>query len=346
MPEAQAQQQDETQTPLLLTESSSKQGVFFKEIFIPLGVEIILPLGFITILSYIFDEGNRFIAISPHPFWLVVLPVAALHGLKNGLICAFVATLFLLVGNIPEQQLNEDMYTYFFRLVHNPLLWFVAAFVLGEVRSRQIQEVKDWKHLFLQEEEDKRILEKAFENQKKIKDALEIRIAAELRTPARSLNVARMLIQTTPDNVISQFITEIEDFIAPDKFSIFVIEGAGLTLHYSHNWSQKDSFKERFSLESPLYIRMVKAKKDVCVFNADEELILNNQGVLAVPLVDPLLNETFAMVKFEHLAFRDLNLSNIETIRELCKCASQAYVLSLEVMKALQPESDGEAPSP
>lgn len=313
-----------------------KKKTFFQEMVFPILFEIILPLGLITLLSYVFDEGNRFI----HPFWLVLLPISAYYGLKKGLICAVVASLFLLIGNVPPQQLNEDLYTYFFKFAREPILWFLAAFVLGELRERQTQEIQELRQAFLQTEEDKKILEQAFQNQKKIKEALEVRIAAELRTPSTSLRVVRHLIQRTPDQVLTHFITAIEELIAPDQFSIYVVEKAGLTLTYNHHWPEGAPYDTFIPAGSPLFDRIVKNKRDVCIINADEEAILGNAGVLALPLIDSSRNEVFGMVKFEHLSFRDLNLSNVETIRELCKCVCQAYVMALDVMKAKTHDAD------
>ena len=303
--------------------------------FTSIGMEIIFPLGVITLLSFVFDEGHRFISVSPHPFWIVLLPITVLHGLKNSLICATFCSLFLLVGNIPEHNLNEDLYGYFFKMMHKPLLWFVTAFILGELRARQIHGLKDLKKKIVEIEEDKKVLGKAFQNQKKIKEALEIRIVAELRTPSTPLRSVRSMIHSTPEKVMHNFIIAIEELIAPKEFSIFIKDSDSLTLNHKHNWPETSSYKKSFHNEDLLYKEIVGHKRDLCIINETDEPILDRQGILAIPLTDYSKdNNVFAMIKFEKLSFHDLNLSNVEIIRELCQCACKAYGLALQFPKA------------
>lgn len=304
----------------------------FKGHIFPILFEIILPLGLITALSFIFDEGHRFMTVSPHPFWMVLLLVVTQHGTQRGLICAVFCSLFLLVDNIPPQEMNEDLYDYFFKVMHRPLLWFIVAFVLGEMRVRHIQQTQEIMKQADEFSHQKSTLERAFQNQKKIKEALEVRIAAEFRAPATPLRCVTQMIQTSPDRVLDGFIKAIENLINPEKFSIYVLQGDVLQLLYQHNWGAEETFKTTHDSSSPLYDPIVNKKKPLCVIYQEEQKVLGKEGVLALPLYDPEDESVFAMIKFEDVSFRELNLSNIEAIKELCNCACKAYCLSLKTM--------------
>jgi polysaccharide biosynthesis protein PelD len=103
-------------------------------------VEIALLLGAALLCDAIFLDGTRFRSLPQHPFWIPVLLVAVQYGTNAGLAAATAATLALLAGNLPPQAVFQDRFAWFSEIVHLPLLWFVAAVVLGELRMRQIRE--------------------------------------------------------------------------------------------------------------------------------------------------------------------------------------------------------------
>lgn len=358
-----------------------------------IGVEMILPLVFLSILSVIFYQGHRFRSISPHPFWIVLLPVVVQYGTQKGFLCAFLCSLFLLVGNIPPRAIDQNLYVYYFSVMHNPLLWFVTSFILGELRVRHIQESKDLAQKVLQIQEENHILEKAFRNLKKIKENLEIRMASHWLTPSTPLRAIGRLIESSPGQVIENFIKAVEDLIEPKAYSIYARENQVLKVVHAYGWptnppedstaplktSRPETSKSPESPESPetpetlknpdrepletsqtpghshssygsrdmapsynkifppsssLFQWIVQHKKEACVIDKIGEKVLNHQGVYALPLIDPRTEEVFGMLKIEKIAFENLNLSTLETIRALTKCACRAYALSLDVLKA------------
>lgn len=321
--------------------SPSRFKLFQKELF-SIGVEILLPLAFFTLLSIFFDDGHRFINISPHPFWLVLLPVTVHRGTWRGVICAFFCSLFLLVGNVPLQKDTQNLYEYAFEVLYNPLMWFAASFILGEITLRHLQKNKDLLEKVEEANQRNFIFQKAFRNLKKIKKTLEIRLATEFRTPSASLRVASHLIELTPEKVIENFVTAIENLVKPEQFSIYIREIDTLTVVYTHGWTQDASYLDVFAESSPLFQWVIQDKKEVCVMDTMGEKILDHQGVYALPLVNPRTEEAFGILKIEKLAFHDLNLSTLEIIRELVHCACQAYILALEILKTSQKSSNYE----
>src|SRR5262245_61903386 len=77
----------------------------------------------------------RFASVSPHPFWVVVLLIAAQYGTGEALVAAALSGAALLINNLPEQGFNEDLYAWLLRISFNPVLWCIAAVALGEIRA-------------------------------------------------------------------------------------------------------------------------------------------------------------------------------------------------------------------
>lgn len=69
--------------------------------------------------------------VHPHPYWLVVLPMAAARGLVAGLITAGIASLLYAIG--AAQAVTEAVFT--FRNMTEPLLFFAVAFFAGEIHD-------------------------------------------------------------------------------------------------------------------------------------------------------------------------------------------------------------------
>lgn len=69
--------------------------------------------------------------VHPHPYWLVVLPMAAARGLVAGLLAAGVASVLYAIG--AAQAVTDAVFT--FRNMTEPLLFFAVAFFAGELHD-------------------------------------------------------------------------------------------------------------------------------------------------------------------------------------------------------------------
>jgi len=78
----------------------------------------------------------------PHPYWLIVLPLAAARGVVAGLIAAGLASIFYAVGAL--QALNVKEVAEIFEYTHmlEPILFFIVAFVIGELHDEMASRYK------------------------------------------------------------------------------------------------------------------------------------------------------------------------------------------------------------
>lgn len=78
--------------------------------------------------------------ISPHPYWVPVLFLSVRHGTAAGLAAALVGIGLYWLHGLPGRVSEEDYYVYSLRVWHEPMLWLVAALILGEIRLGHIEE--------------------------------------------------------------------------------------------------------------------------------------------------------------------------------------------------------------
>jgi hypothetical protein len=72
--------------------------------------------------------------VHPHPYWLIVLPLAAARGLVAGLLAAGIASILYAIG--AAQAVTDAVFT--FRNMTEPLLFFAVAFFAGELHDESL----------------------------------------------------------------------------------------------------------------------------------------------------------------------------------------------------------------
>ena len=100
--------------------------------------EIAAILGLMLVLDAAAFGGHRFAGVAPHPFWIPVVVFASQYGVRAGLLAVLVSTLALYVGALPARHDGADFYAYVATLAGQPAAWFVAAGILGGMRSLSI----------------------------------------------------------------------------------------------------------------------------------------------------------------------------------------------------------------
>lgn len=83
------------------------------------------------------------LALDPHPFWLPIAIAAIAYGTAGGLGVAAIATLaHLAAGTVPHIA-GTDFYDWQLAAWREPVLWLIAATVLGELRRHHDAVVAD-----------------------------------------------------------------------------------------------------------------------------------------------------------------------------------------------------------
>ena len=67
-------------------------------------VEIVVAIAVMLIVDQVFFGGVRFRDVGPHPFWLLVMVVAAQYGTPAGVFAALLGALVAFLGNLPPRD--------------------------------------------------------------------------------------------------------------------------------------------------------------------------------------------------------------------------------------------------
>lgn len=298
-------------------------------------------VGFLLVMllcSVFFGDGTRFWGVEPHPFWVIVILIAVQYGTSEGVLAAILSSLVLVVGNMPEQEFGEarNMYDYIYTLLRLPVLWLMAAVILGELRQRHIRERDYLRHELAQANKREEIIADSYNKVKAFKERLELKIASQLRSSVSTYRAARAIEKNHPTDVLQGVQELVRSVMQPEKFSVYTLGSDGLSSSITYGWKEGDNFQQQFNANDSLYKEVIGSQHVLCIANRDHQRVLQDQGVLVGPLVDQETGEISGMLKIEKLGFMDLNLSTIETFHAICEWVGMALVNAHKYQDAKQ----------
>jgi hypothetical protein len=287
-------------------------------------VETFAFLGLALLLDHLYFSGNRFWALEPHPFWLLVALVSVQYGTNEGVFAAAASSIVLLSGKLPPQSIDTDFYAHVLHLGARPLLWLTSAILLGELRNRHARREIDLEQQLRESHEREHGIALAYQELKAAHEKLEISVASELRTVVSIYRAAKTLQNLSVSEVMAGAVNLVSVVLGPEKFSVYTIEGGALALRLKRGWGADDSYETTIWPDHPLFQTVVVGQRYVSSADAVDERVLGRQGVLAGPLFQGEGGEVVGMLKIERLRFADLNLTTVENFKVVCELLSTA----------------------
>jgi len=282
-------------------------------------IEMTVILGALIAFDSFAGEGDRFLNIQPHPFWVVVLLIAAQYGLGNGLFAVAACSAALLVFNVPPLTPGEDVLAQATRLSFNPALWVVGTLLVGGLAERHIRRASDLKHMLRVSDAEADVLRESVERLAHANEGLENRVAGQLSTFAGLYEAAKAVERETPGEVLIGAARLVRSALNAKEFSVFLFNDGVLEAALCEGWPAESPRARRFRAGSPLFDYVVVRRGTLHVALEAGEVILAQQGVLAGPILDPTTGTVRGMLKVERLAFEDFTPSAVHNFRVLCE---------------------------
>jgi polysaccharide biosynthesis protein PelD len=298
-------------------------------------VETAALVAALLVADTVFGAGNRFAGLSPSPFWIPVLLASAYYGINEGLVAAAVCSVVALAGNMPEQHLNEDLSAWLLRSTWPAVLWFVAAVVLGEIRSSQRRAHAQVEAQFADTRAEAETIAAAYQTMQHLNAHLEERIAAQVQTVRTVYLASREIERTTKSEVLAGIRPFVLAMLKPGKFSLFLLTGPTLEATQTEGWKPEDSFNRKFSSGSFLLQAIVRERQMLSATDPVHERILRGEGILAGPIVSPETRRVIGMLKIETIAFVDFTPTTVHNFKIACDWISDAFATA-EKMEHLE----------
>jgi hypothetical protein len=276
------------------------------------------------LIAFICGISFNYFTVSPHPFWIVVILMAVQYGTNEALLATCVATLVVFLGTLPSRTILEQKYEYFFLLAKTPLLWFVCAVALGELRMKHLREKTQLQQKVVQAKEKEKQMAEAYLSLKRIKEHLELHVASELQTVLVGIHAIKELKENNKASVIKGACDLISTIITPEKFSIYLLDNHELVQVANQGGEKKEPYAKRFSFNDPLFQEVIEKRKIVSIHTSATE-ILGGEGVLAVPITGKETKAVLGMIKIEQVPFIRLKTSMVESLRIIGEWIGESY---------------------
>ncbi len=292
-------------------------------------LEITLFLLVALVADLLFGDGTRYWDATPHPFWLIIILVSAQYGTSEGLLASAFASAALLTLNLPKQLLGEDIYSYLFTVLEQPLMWFCMAVLVGELRMRHIRERDMLREQLRLSTDREETITADYHRIQHTKQELEVQVASQENTALATFKAAREIEKVHPDEVLQGVITIVNSTMRAKKFSMFLLQDDQLNLVLQHGWTDDDLFSKTFQPTSPLFQHVIKEQHVLSIANETDEPILGQEGVLVGPLVNQDDQRVIGMLKIDEMEFLDLSITSAQTLTALCDWIATTYTHAL-----------------
>jgi hypothetical protein len=288
-------------------------------------VEILVLLAAALVADHLLFNGDRFAGVSPHPFWIVVLLIAAQYGTSEALAAAALASAALLLNNLPEQAFDEDLYAWLLRISINPVLWCIAAVTLGEIRAGHRRQADVLRDTLAEAQEQARAIGEAYEQLLQIKTTLEVLVAGQRRTVRTMYAAACAIERQSIVEVLTGIPLLVRTVMNPEKFSFYLLNGTTLEAAANEGWNAADRFRRAFHAGSPLFAAVVGERRVLVASDAAHEAILDGEGLLAGALFSEETGGVFGMLKIEGMPFQELTPACVQNFQILCDWIGAAF---------------------
>lgn len=281
-------------------------------------VEVAFFLAAALAIALALGIEDRFAGISPHPFWILVLLIPVYYGVNEGLMAAAAASLTLLTMNMPDQAFGESVSNWLLRATSEPVMWFVAAIVLGGIRDGQRRERNELAGELETTREQARVITQSYDRLARLKTELEAAVAGQTRTAASVCEAAMLLSPRSVPSVLEAVGQFLDRLIEPLAFSLYLREGDGLVLvPGSRVYDQ--GCQSGMDPEAPIARLCLDKRQFLRIADPVDQLVLDGKAVFAGPLVDPRDDMVLGLITIDRIAEEHLTPATFFTFRAACR---------------------------
>lgn len=288
-------------------------------------LEIVVFIATAVAIDTFALSGDRFWSVHPSPFWLLVVAIAAQYGTNEAIAAAFASAGAYLSGELPAQAFEQDRFEYLFMLAKLPILWLLTAVGIGELTVRHRTQKQAAEERADRERGRADDLSEIYEHTRTRLERLEEHVAAELRSAASILAASARLDQRRPGQALLDAVQTLGSLFKAERFSFALLHDGALQIVIQEGWDADNAGPTHFGPDSRLFQAVVGDQRALTATEPDDAAILDQEGVMAVPMRDPVESRVIGMLKVEAMPFKALNFAAIEMITAMGDWIGSAY---------------------
>ncbi|PIE67158.1 MAG: hypothetical protein CSA23_05235 [Deltaproteobacteria bacterium] len=276
---------------------------------------IILGLSILAAVNFLwFSNKLGFMGIHPHPYWLVVLPMAARYGFQTGAFSGVLAGLTLLgMQKLGQPDLPLD------RLLDIGNLTLPVLFISGGILLGEIREAQKRRHEVLEDNHKALItryqeLNHRYDALNRAKQELDTHIISQEQTLTTVYEAAKGLKSLQEKDIYPAVVEIVVDFLSADACSIYILDDNRLVLMAGRDADASFQRKKALPVDEGLVGTAVASRQTVSLntlTNSDQFADMAAAGII---ICVPLLNEkqqVLGVLNIEKLPFIKFNPESV-----------------------------------
>ena len=251
-----------------------------------------------------------------HPFFLVVIFIAARYGTTDGAIAGGIGAAILVACKAQAHPSTFDSVAAFLDVatMKVPYLLLLLGAMVGEVRQVAEDEMATLWNKMLSMKRDVDTLSTESKTVREYNEDLQERIASSTGTTGAFYEAAASVQRLSEEEALPAILEMVQRFVGAEKSAIYVRGAEGWELRHDRGWTRADEYPRHFSSLQPLLARTSEGQV-VTVLDVPEA-----QGS-DIAMAAPLMAEDAGGVRRVHAAIAVLSLPlsslNAGTVRNL-----------------------------
>ncbi|MBU4388704.1 MAG: diguanylate cyclase [Proteobacteria bacterium] len=276
--------------------------------------EAILGLSLLAAINFLWFRHNLgFSGVNPHPYWIVIVPIAARYGFKGGLWAGFLSGLTMIAMmklNLPDISMSEFMEIRYFS---QPILFITAGIIIGEIREVQKKRFQDLKTEFNDISAAFENLSERYATLENAKQEIDTRIISQEHTLSTLYEAAQALKSLKEEEIYPAVLNLLKDFIAVGACSIYKLSDNKLQLVTSLG-DIKGTRQQEAPSDKGIMGRAILSGETVSINTLMSSKEFSDQKVSDIIISAPLVNsenEIMGVLNVEEIPFVKFNPQTI-----------------------------------
>ncbi len=297
-------------------------------------VEIAVGLGVLALLNLLFFRVDNwgYFDSNPHPFWLIVIPIAARYGALPGYAAGFAsaALYFLFILLQPRSAFVVDVFSS--QAILNPVLFIIAGGALGELREAQKRAHKALAERYDEVEAGLQDIAQRYLAAVEINHEMQRRIVTQTSTVTTLYQAAKRLEELDVEELAPAALELVTSFIEADACALYLRQDGRFVLKAALPAGDRVPRPTELDTTRGLLAIAVGARRTVTVRDVIAEAtpaeIMSQPLLMATPLAGQD-GEVIGLLTVERIPFLRFTPTAVKLFGLLGDWASTAFQTAL-----------------
>lgn len=295
---------------------------FGREGNVPWAREFVIIFSLLLLVVTATPIGPHLGSISPHPLWIPVLLLSSQCGTMAGIAAAAASMALHWLTGMPPQNGGEDIYDYLYRVWREPMLWPVAAVVLGGFQAQQAQRMQALRSRLIEAKAQLRTIGNLAQELRAHCDTLERQIAcAADRSIEAGLAALDDVRKAGPEGLGFTLPRAMEILVGTASYLLFTLRDNRLVAapDFSRVLDDAGKLPRIESLPEGLEAKLVREQRLLSIRRVEDAAHLAGSGLIAVPILSPASDRLIGALLIQSMDPMRLTEETEQSVRALVR---------------------------